>query len=434
MIMGLGITLGAILGLLILSAFFSGSETALTAASRARMHALEQDGNRRAKIVTYLLSIRERLIGAILLGNSLANIAASALATSLFLALFGEAGVAYATVVMTVLVVLFAEVLPKTYAIVNADRMALFVAPAVRFVVAVLAPVTRAMQFLVRHTLRLFGASVGEDVEVLSAHEELRGAINLHHKEGGVVKLDRDMLGGVLDLRELTVSDIMVHRTTMDAIDVDLPTEQVVDAALKSSHTRVPLWRGEREEIVGILHAKTLLRALREAGGDLGKLDIMSLSTPPWFVPDSTSLKDQLNAFLKRKAHFAIVVDEYGEVMGLVTLEDIIEEIVGDITDETDIASIAARVEPDGSLIVDGTVPIRDVNRMMDWNIPDDDATTIAGLVMHEAQAIPYQGQRFNFHGFRFEVLRRQKNRIASLQVTPLTAARKAKRPQSKAS
>jgi magnesium and cobalt exporter, CNNM family len=434
MIMGLGITLGAILGLLILSAFFSGSETALTAASRARMHALEQDGNRHARIVTYLLSIRERLIGAILLGNSLANIAASALATSLFLSLFGEAGVAYATVVMTVLVVLFAEVLPKTYAIVNADRMALFVAPAVRFVVAVLAPVTAAMQFLVRHTLRLFGASVGDDVEVLSAHEELRGAINLHHKEGGVVKLDRDMLGGVLDLRELTVSDIMVHRTTMDAIDVDLPTEQVVDAALKSSHTRVPLWRGEREEIVGILHAKTLLRALREAGGDLGKLDIMSLCTPPWFVPDSTSLKDQLNAFLKRKAHFAIVVDEYGEVMGLVTLEDIIEEIVGDITDETDIASIAARVQPDGSLIVDGTVPIRDVNRMMDWNIPDDEATTIAGLVIHEAQAIPYQGQRFNFHGFLFEVLRRQRNRITSLRVTPLTAARRAKRAQSKAS
>ena len=285
-----------------------------------------------------------------------------------------------------------------------------------------------------RHTLRLFGANISDDVDVLSAHEELRGAIDLHHKEGGVVKLDRDMLGGVLDLRELTVSDIMVHRTAMDAIDVYLPTEQVVDAALKSSHTRVPLWRGEREEIVGILHAKTLLRALREAGGDLGKLDIMSLCTPPWFVPDSTSLKDQLNAFLKRKAHFAIVVDEYGEVMGLVTLEDIIEEIVGDITDETDIASSAARVQPDGSLIVDGLVPIRDVNRMMDWNIPDDEATTIAGLVIHEAQAIPYQGQRFNFHGFLFEVLRRQKNRITSLQVTPLNAVRKAKRAQSKAS
>ena len=434
MTLGLGITLGAILGLLVISAFFSGSETALTAASRARMHALEEDGNRRARLVNRLLSSRERLIGAILLSYNLANIAASALATSALLTLFGDAGVAYATVVMTVLVVLFAEVLPKTYAIVNADRMALAVAPSMRMTVALLAPVTAAMQLLVRQTLRLFGISVSDDAEVLSAHEELRGAIDLHHKEGGVVKLDRDMLGGVLDLRELTVSDIMVHRTKMDAIDVDLPTEQLVDEALKSSHTRVPLWRGEREEIVGILHAKTLLRALREAGGDLGKLDIMSLCTPPWFVPDSTSLKDQLNAFLKRKAHFAIVVDEYGEVMGLVTLEDIIEEIVGDITDETDTASIAARVQPDGSLIVDGTVPIRDVNRMMDWNIPDDEATTIAGLVIHEAQAIPYQGQRFNFHGFLFEVLRRQKNRITSLQVTPLTATRKAKRVQSKAS
>jgi Mg2+/Co2+ transporter CorB len=297
-----------------------------------------------------------------------------------------------------------------------------------------LAPVTTAMQFLVRHTLRLFGASVSDYADVLSAHEELRGAIELKHKEGGVVKLDRDMLGGVLDLRELTVSEIMVHRTKMDAIDVDLPTEQVVDAALKSSHTRLPLWRGEREEIVGILHAKTLLRALREARGDLSKLDILPLSTPPWFVPDSTTLKDQLDAFLKRKAHFAIVVDEYGEVMGLVTLEDIIEEIVGDITDETDIASLAARMQPDGSLIVDGSVPIRDVNRMMEWDIPDDEATTIAGLVIHEAQTIPEPGQSFTFHGFRFEVLRRQRNRITALRVKPLVAARKTRRVQRKAS
>jgi Mg2+/Co2+ transporter CorB len=418
----------------VISAFFSGSETALTAASRARMHALEQDGSTRARLVNRLLLTRERLIGAILLSYNLANIAASALATSVLLKIFGDAGVAYATIVMTVLVVVFAEVLPKTYAIVNADRMALAVAPAVRSVVAVLAPVTAAMQVLVRLTLRLFGVSVSADTDVLGAHEELRGAIELHHKEGGVVKLDRDMLGGVLDLRELTVSDIMVHRTKMDAIDVSLPTEVIVDAALKSTHTRLPLWRGEREEIVGVLHAKTLLQALRDARGDLGTVDIMALSTAPWFVPDTTTLKDQLNAFLKRKAHFAIVVDEYGEVMGLVTLEDIIEEIVGDITDETDIAAIAAKVQPDGSLIVDGSVPIRDLNRMMDWDIPDDEATTIAGLVIHEAQAIPYPDQRFTFHGFRFEVLRRQRNRITSLRVTPLAKTRKARREESKAS
>jgi Mg2+/Co2+ transporter CorB len=434
MMLSLGITLGAIFGLLLASAFFSGSETALTAASRAKMHALEEQGSRRARIVNYLLQIRERFIGAILLGNTLANVAASALATSLFLALFGEEGVVYATIVMTVIVVLFAEVLPKTYAILNADRMALVVAPLVRLLVAVLAPVTTTMQWIVRHTLRLFGIPIADDAEVLSAHEEIRGAIELHHKEGGVVKLTRDMLGGVLDLRELTVSDIMVHRTNMDAIDAELPADRIVDLALKSSHTRVPLWRGEREEIVGILHAKTLLKALRDAKGDPAQIDIMALATPPWFVPDTTTLKDQLNAFLKRKAHFAIVVDEYGEVMGLVTLEDIIEEIVGDITDETDVAAALAKPQQDGSLVVDGGVPIRDVNRLMDWDLPDEEATTIAGLVIHEAQTIPNPGQAFTFHDYRFEVLSRRRNRITSLRVTPLRAKATVKRAERKAS
>ena len=434
MTLGLGLTLGAIIGLLIVSAFFSGSETALTAASRARMHALEEDGNKRARLVNRLLLTRERLIGAILLGNNLANIAASALATTLFLSVFGEAGVVYATIVMTIVVVVFAEVLPKTYAILNADRMALAVAPILKVLVAVLAPVTAALQFLVRHTLRLFGASISDDADVLSAHEEIRGAIALHHKEGGVVKLDRDMLGGVLDLRELTVSDIMVHRTNMNALDADLPPGEIVDAALKSPHTRLPLWRGEREGIVGVLHARPLLRALRDSRGDVSKIDVMSLATPPWFVPDTTTLKDQLNAFLKRKAHFAIVVDEYGEVMGLLTLEDIIEEIVGEITDETDIAAALAKPQPDGSLIVDGLVPIRDVNRLMEWDLPDEEATTMAGLVLHEAQTIPNPGQAFTFHDFRFEVLRRHRNRITSLRVVPLDKTQPGKAKENTAS
>jgi Mg2+/Co2+ transporter CorB len=227
----------------------------------------------------------------------------------------------------------------------------------------------------------------------------------------------------------------MVHRTKMDAINADLPPEAIVDAALRSSHTRLPLWRGEREEIVGVLHAKTLLKALRDSKGDLSKIDILAIATPPWFVPDTTTLKDQLNAFLKRKAHFAVVVDEYGEVMGLVTLEDIIEEIVGDITDETDIAAALAKPQADGSLVADGMVPIRDVNRLMDWDIPDEEATTVAGLVIHEAQTIPEAGQAFTFHGYRFEVLRRQRNRITSLRVTPLTKKRAArKKPARQAS
>ncbi len=419
MTLALGLTLGSILGLLIVSAFFSGSETALTAASRARMHALEDDGNARAGLVNRLLESRERLIGALLLGNNLVNIAASALTTSLFLSVFGEAGVAYATLVMTALVVVFAEVLPKTYAILNADKMALAVAPVLKVLVALLAPVTAALQFLVRHTLRLFGTDIDDDTDVLSAHEEIRGAIELHHKEGGVVKGDRDMLGGVLDLRDLDVADIMVHRTKMVAIDADLPPEEIIDQALQSSHTRLPLWKGEREEIVGVLHARTLLQALRDSRGDVSKIDVMALASPPWFVPDTTTLKAQLAAFLKRKAHFAIVVDEYGEVMGLLTLEDIIEEIVGDITDETDVAATDAQPQPDGSLIVEGLVPIRDVNRLMDWDLPDEEATTVAGLVIHEAQTIPNPGQTFNFHGFRFEVMRRHRNRITRLRVVP---------------
>jgi Mg2+/Co2+ transporter CorB len=428
MTVSLGIIIGAIVGLIIISAFFSGSETALTAASKARMHALEQDGNKRAHIVNALLSARERMIGALLLGNNLVNIAASALATSVFLSLFGEAGVVYATIVMTVIVVLFAEVLPKTWAINNPERFALAVSPVIRGLVYVLAPITAAMQYLVRHALRLFGISVSDEADVLSAHEELRGAIELHLKEGGVVKLDRDMLGGVLDLRELEVSDIMVHRTHMDTIDADLPPAEIVDAALRSSHTRLPLWQGESDNIIGILHVKTLLSGIRDANGEMNRMDVKSLVTPPWFVPESTPVKNQLNAFLKRKAHFAIVVDEYGEVMGLVTLEDILEEIVGEITDETDIARIAARPQPDGSVIVEGSVPIRDLNRLMDWNIPDEEATTIAGLVIHEAQTIPDAGQAFTFHGFRFEVLRRQKNRLTSLRVTPLETSPAAER------
>jgi magnesium and cobalt exporter, CNNM family len=423
MALSITITIAAVIALLLTSAFFSSSETALTAVSRARIHALQQDGNSRADLVARLIQTRDRLIGAILLGNNLANIAGSALATSLFLTLFGRAGVVYATIVMTALVLVFAEVLPKTIALTNPERFALSFSPLVRVFVTLFSPITAALQFTVRLLLRLFRVGAGDDADFLSAREELRGAIELHHKEGSVVKLDRDMLGGVLDLRELSVEDIMVHRTNMDMIDADLPIEKIIDAALSSPHTRIPLWQGKPEDIVGILHAKTLLRAVHEAHGDSSKIDPVALAAPPWFVPDTTSLKDQLNAFLKRKSHFAIVVDEYGEVMGLVTLEDIIEEIVGDITDETDLATVEARPQADGSLIVEGSVPIRDVNRLMEWDIPDDEATTIAGIVIHEAQAIPNAGQAFTFHGYRFEVLRRQRNRITLLRVAPITDA-----------
>ncbi|MBD8891630.1 HlyC/CorC family transporter [Roseibium litorale] len=417
----LWLAIGAILILLILSGFFSGSETSLTAASRARMHQMEKNGDRRAALVSRLIAARERLIGALLLGNNLVNILASSLATSVFLHLFGDAGVAIATLVMTFLVLIFAEVLPKTWAIYAPERFALAVAPIVRIVVAVFGPVVVTVEAIVRVLLRMVGVNVDDDASALSAHEELRGTVDLQHKEGGLVKAERDRIGGLLDLAELEVSDVMVHRTNMVALNADEDLPKLVEAALASPYTRLPLWRGESDNFVGVLHSKDLLRALYAAGGDSEKLEITQIISQPWFVPDTTSLQDQLNAFLKHKAHFALVVDEYGEVMGLVTLEDILEEIVGEIADEHDVELEGVRPQADGSVIVDGSVPIRDLNRATDWTLPDDEATTIAGLVIHEARMIPEERQIFTFHGFRFTVLRREKNRITRLRIMPLS-------------
>jgi Mg2+/Co2+ transporter CorB len=411
---------------LLASFFFSGSETALTASSRARMHALAQNGDERAKIVNRLLEARERLIGAILLGNNVATIVASSLATGILLLWFGEVGIFYATAIMAVVIVVFSEVMPKTVAINHPDRVSLMIARPISWIVRVLAPITITIEKIVGWSLRLFGLRLDTTENVLSGHEELRGAVDLLHREGEVKKDDRDMFGGLLDLRELEVSDVMIHRTKMATINADDSPEKVVSEVLASAYTRLPIWRGTPENIVGVIHAKDLLRELDAVGGDESKIDIAAIALEPWFVPDTTSLADQLKAFRKRKTHFALVVDEYGEVMGLVTLEDIIEEIVGDISDEHDVSVSGLRPQADGSVTVDGGVPIRDLNRAMDWNLPDEEATTIAGLVIHEARLIPEPGQTFTFHGFRFQVLRKTRNRITALKVTPL------KRPETK--
>ena len=402
------------------SAFFAGSETALTASSRASMARLEKQGNKRAAIVNRLLASRERLIGGLMLGNNVVNIAASALTTGILLVWFGQAGVLYATIVMTVVIVVFSEILPKTAAFNAPDRIALMVARPMSIIIRILGPMLMGIEALVRWLLKLFGMKVGEDQAVLSAHEELRGAIDLFHREGDVEKLDRDMFGGVLDLRELALSDVMIHRTNMITLNADDKPEDLVNAVIASPVTRLPLWRGNPENIVGILHVKDLLRALHALDGDASKVDIGGLMTAPWFVPDTRSVSEQLKAFRRRKTPFALVVDEYGEVEGLVTLEDILEEIVGDITDEHDVTVPGVRRQPDGSVNVDGAVPIRDLNRVMDWNLPDEEATTIAGLVIHEARSIPEVGQSFTFHGFRFRVLRKARNRITALRIQPL--------------
>jgi Mg2+/Co2+ transporter CorB len=414
------ITVGVVLLFLFMAFVFSGSETALTASSRGTMLRLAKTGNPDAIIVTRLLENRERLIGALLLGNNVATIVSSALATELLLFWFGDVGVIYASVAMTVLIIVFCELLPKTAAIMAPDRHALAVARPIARVVAVLGPALAAAEWLVRRLLALVGMRSGESEPLLPPHERLRGAVDLMHREGSVEKHDRDMLGGLLDLRDLTVADVMIHRTEVITADVGETADKVIERVIVEMVTRIPLWRGTPENIVGILHVKDLLRAIEAAGGDASKIDIMAIARPPWFVPDIRPLSEQLKAFRRRRTPLALVVDEYGEFMGIVTLEDILEEIVGDITDEHDIEIPGVRPQPDGSVNVDGAVPIRDINRVMDWNLPDDEATTVAGLVIHEARSIPEPGQSFTFHGFRFQVLRRERNRLVALRITPV--------------
>jgi Mg2+/Co2+ transporter CorB len=415
-------TLVAIAVLLLLSAFFNLSETALTAASRARMHALAEEDNPKAKLVNRLLASPEKMIGAVLLGNTLVDVLAASLATTLGLELFGPAGVAYATAIVTILIVIFSAVLPKTFAMAAADRTALAVAPFMRATIWLLTPLTTALQVVVRLLLKLTPSTKDDAANILAAHEEIRGTIELSTKDGAVARGDANMLGGVLDLRDLQVLDIMVHRTKMETVNADDPPAKIISDVLKSQYTRVPLWKDEPENIVGLLHTKDLLSALDKLGWDASKLDVMSFATAPWFVPDSTGVKAQLNQFLKRKSQLALVVDEYGEVQGLITLEDILEEIVGQISDEHDGSETAIRPQTDGTVNVDGSVPIRDLNRQMNWDLPDEEATTIAGLVIHEAQTIPEPGQTFTFHGYRFEILRKSRNKITALRVTPVAA------------
>jgi Mg2+/Co2+ transporter CorB len=418
----LGVSIAVILLLLVASAFFSGSETALTATSRARLNELERRGIRRASTALQLTTTRERLIGALLLGNNIVNITASSLATAVLIGLFGDSGAVIASAVMTVLVLIFGEVMPKTYAIAYPDRFAIMVAPVIKILVAIFGPVVMAVEFVVKNVLRVFGVDISNAQNVLSAQDEIRGAIDLHHKEGSVVKKDRDMLGGILDLKDLEVADVMIHRTRMTSIDIDDKPEEIVQQVLKSGHTRFPVWRDQPDNIIGVLHAKNLFAALQKAQSGDSKVSIESILSPAWFVPDTRPLEDQLSAFLRRKTHFAIVVDEYGEVQGLITLEDIIEEIVGDIKDEHDVLTSGVRQRRDGSYAIDGSVPVRDLNRAFNWQLPEEEATTLAGLVIHEARAIPDIGQVFNFHGFRFEILKKRRQQVTSISVTPPAA------------
>ncbi|MFL5295962.1 MAG: HlyC/CorC family transporter [Phenylobacterium sp.] len=406
--------------LIFICAVISAAETAMIASSRGRMHQLERDGDPAARRVNRITADQETMIGAIVLAINVINIGASAVTTSVLSKVFpGATGALIATGVMTVLVVFFAEILPKTLAIARADDMARFLSWPTYWVVRLLGPIANGAQWIVRKTLAPFGVKLDSGVDVLAAHEEIRGAVEYHHSEGLVETGDRWMLGGVLDLAEMDVSEVMVHRTAMAMIDADQSPRQMLAEVLASAHTRLPVYREDPENIVGVLHAKDFLAAIAQADGQIDSIDMDAIVRRPWFIPETTSLKDQLGAFLKRRSHFALVVDEYGALQGLVTLEDILEEIVGEIEDEHDVAPTGVKPAEDGSVLVNGDVAIRELNRCMNWDLPDEAAVTVAGLLIHEVRRIPEVGQSFTVHRHRMNVLDRKGNQVTQLQIWP---------------
>ena len=411
--------IAVILLLILASAFFSSAETALTAASDARMRQLAGKGNRRAKLVERLRDDREGLIGSILIGNNAVNVIASALATSVFISLLNESGVLWATVTMTVILVVFAEVVPKTYALNNSDKYALVIAPPVRAVVIILSPLSIALRMLANS---LIGTRRDQEAD---REEELRGMIELHGADGDADDRETQaMLSSVLDLNEISVEQIMTHRAGVKMVDADSDLESLLRDVLASPHTRHPVYSGNPDNIIGVLHVKDLLRAVGEQPKGQeetlsrdGRGLLQDIASEPYFVPETTLLFDQLQAFRTRREHFAVVVDEYGDLQGIVTLEDILEEIVGDIDDEHDVDLAGLTAQADGSWIVDGAVTIRDLNRALGWQLPDEDASTIAGLVLYESRTIPRPGQEFRFHDIRFRILKRDGNKLTSLRL-----------------
>ena len=404
-----------IIFLLIISAFFSGSETALTAASRPKMYQLEKENNLRAKIVNFLKNKKERLIGTLLLGNNLVNTLATAIATSFFISLLGDnqKGILYSTIVMTLLILIFGEVLPKTIAINKADKFALLFAPFIKFLVTILSPFTYLINFFTRIILKLFKFEISTDIS--TSEDELRGTIDLHAKSEGSTQ-EKDMLQGILDLDELQVKEIMTHRKNIEVIYVNESINKNIKKILNSQFTRLPLYDKNSDKILGIINVKDVLKNINKKK----KLDLKLIAKNAWFIPETTSVLDQLQEFKKKQRHLAFVIDEYGALMGIVTLEDIIEEIVGDIEDEHDIKIKGAKKSKDGKYTISGNVTIRDMNREFGWNLPDKNASTLAGLIFHEIKAIPEPGKIFSFYGFRFEIINIKKNHIELVRVIPL--------------
>ncbi|WP_245185906.1 HlyC/CorC family transporter [Falsiroseomonas frigidaquae] len=418
--------LGIILALLCASAMFSGTETAFTAASRAFVTRRAKEGDRKAATLGRLSERKDRVVAAILVGNNLVNTTATALASALLISWFGEGGVAYASLVMTALLVIFSEVLPKTLALRSPDAAALRVVPVLSTTMKLLGPVADLVNMVVRGTLRLFGFKAPEGERPGITEDELLGAIDLHGMgQAGPADLaarqERGMLRGVLALDDMAVRDVMTHRSRVVALNVAEKPEALLAKVLASPHARFPLWGRDGEEILGVVHARDVLRALQAAEGDAARMDLTAVAHPASLVIETRPLREQLQEFRKAPIKMAMVLDEYGSLKGIVTLEDIVEVVVGQIVQRGE--AILGDLSQNGEVEVRGDLRVRDINRELGWELPEDEAATIGGLLVARQRGIPKVGTEVAIGPYTLRVLERRGQRIDRLVVRPLPAA-----------
>lgn len=409
-----------LLFLLCCSFFFSGTETAVTAVSAPLLHDQEKQGNKRAQQLNRLKSNGDKILSTLLFGNNVVNIATTALSTSLMIEIFGERwGVIMATFVVSVVILIFSEILPKTYALSTPYSFSMRVTPLLVFCTKIFTPFTWALSVISKGIMRLLPRAKQETDSEEQLKAEIRGAIDM--VDDNSLAQEKGMVKSVLDLNEVTVGDIMIHRSHLISLSIATKPREIFDFVSRTPFSRIPLWRGKRDNIVGILHVKAVLKMMNSYSDTKG-VHVLDYCTKPWFVLNTTSLMDQLLAFKKRREHFALVVDEYGDLQGFVTLEDILEEIVGDISDENDTleqSTLQVTKTTSGAWRVDGGTTIRDINRHFKWELPDEEAATIAGLILYRAERIPTAGQRFVIDGYTLTVVERDRNRLTTIDILP---------------
>jgi Mg2+/Co2+ transporter CorB len=401
-------------GLLVLSAFFSGSETALMSINRYRLLHLAREGSRGARLARKLLEQPDRLIGLILLGNNFVNILASALTTLAFVRIAGEAGLLIGTATLTVTVLIFAEVAPKTLAAFHPERVALPASYVLYPLLRMTYPFVWVVNVLANGVLRLFGHRSGKTPDTAMSQDELRTVL----LEGGGLIPDqhRRMLLNILALQEAYVEDIMVPRGEIIGIDLDDDPQTLRDNLARFPFSRAPVYHGSIDQVAGILHLRTLMDV---PAGQITPALVEARARKVYFIPEGVPLPQQLLEFQRMKRRFAMVVDEYGEVIGMVTMADILEEIVGEFTTTPSQDSRHIHHEPDGTLLIDGRIAVHSLNRRLDWGLPTDDARTLSGLLVSHNEALPEPGAEFEIEGFRMRVERLGDNVIAQVRVWP---------------